>query len=172
MRAPILHRSIEAYRAGHRDHISVVPTRRACGASRLVHACSPRVRAVLQALLGLAASPTGLGVQDLARTVRAQTGWDDTTYTQRHATYDLKKLRAKALVTRVGRSRRYQVELTRQSTACAWLLLHDQVFLPVLSAVAHADRAAHLPPHPGVDAQYAELRRVLLATMQAVGIAA
>lgn len=133
---------------------------------------APRMRAVLHALLALGAAPTGFGVQELARTVRAQTGWDDTQYTVRHAAYDLKKLRGKGLVQSIAHTRCYQPDLTRYATACAALLLHEQVFTPVLSGVAHRiDRDRHAPQHV-IDQHYDTLSRALFATMQAVGIAA
>ena len=133
---------------------------------------APRMRAVLHAALALGASPTGFGIHDLARTVRAQTGWDATQYTERQAAYDFKKLRGKGIVTRIGRSRRYQPELSRYTTACAALVLHEQVFTPVLSSLAHhPQHAGRAPQHP-VDQHVDTLRRALLATIQAVGIAA
>lgn len=133
---------------------------------------APRMRAVLHALLALGAAPTGFGVQDLARTVRAHTGWDATHYTLRHAAYDLKKLRGKHLVTRIERTRRYQPDFARYATACAALLLHEQVFTPVLSGVAHRIDQTDQQPQHILDQHYDTVSRALRATMQAVGIAA
>jgi len=133
---------------------------------------APRMRAVLHALLAVGASPTGIGIQDLARTVRAQTGWDESQYTLRQAAYDFKKLRGKGLMLRIGRSHRYQVDLPRYQTACAALLLHEQVFAPVLSGIAHRRLADELPAQHPLDEHYDTLRRALLTTIQAVGIAA
>jgi hypothetical protein len=133
---------------------------------------APRMRAVLHALLALGASPTGFGVQDLARTVQVQTGSEATQYTVRHAAYDLKKLRGKGLVQRILHTRRYQPDLERFATACAALLLHEQVFVPVLSGITHhLDQAGQTPQH-AIDQHYLTLSRALRATMQAVGIAA
>jgi DNA-binding transcriptional ArsR family regulator len=133
---------------------------------------SPRMRAAVHALLALGPAPTGFGARDLACTVRAQTGWDETQYTLRHARYDFKKLRGKGLVTRIGRTRRYEPVLPQYQTACAAVLLHEQVFTPVLSSVAHQRCATKLVPQHPLDQHYDTLRRALLATMQAVGIAA
>jgi hypothetical protein len=133
---------------------------------------SPRMRAVVHAALALGASPTGFGLQDLARTVRAQTGWDDTQYTLRHAAYDLKKLRGKAVFTHIPHTRRYQPNLTRFATLGAAVLLHEQLLTPVLSSVAHHDQHSKRDPRHPLDQQYDTLRRALIATMQEVGIAA
>ena len=127
---------------------------------------------MIHAVLALGAAPTGIGLHDLARTVRSQTGWDDTQYTQRHAAYDLTKLRGKGIIGRIGRSRRYQIDLPRYQTACAAVLLHEQVFTPVLSGVAHHRSAEDRPSQHALDQQYDTLRCALFATMQAVGIAA
>jgi hypothetical protein len=132
----------------------------------------PRMQAVVRALLALGAAPHGFGIQELAQTVQTQTGWSPETYTLRHAAYDLKKLRGKEVVTRVGRSRRYQPYLPKYSTVCAALLLHEQVFTPVLSSLSHPTApACPCTKHP-IDQQYAALRQALMATLQAVGIAA
>jgi len=144
------------------------------GAARLagIDLRSPRVRAAVHAVLALGAASTGFGVQDLARTVRAHTGGDETTYTLRHAAYDLKKLRGKAVIQPIPHTRRYQVALPHYATVSAAVLLHEQIMTPVLASIAAPSKdQARGCQHP-LDHQYAALRHELLATMQAVGIAA
>ena len=69
----------------------------------------PRIRAALAAVLALAAAPGGFTVAAFTAQVRAATGWTGAEYTTRQGAYDLRKLRGKQLVTKPGRSRRYQV---------------------------------------------------------------
>jgi hypothetical protein len=73
---------------------------------------------------------------------------------------------------RVGRTRRYQPDLARYQTVCAAVLLHEQVFTPVLSGIAHQPYAEVRAPQHALDQHYDTLRCALVATMQAVGIAA
>src|SRR5713101_3505840 len=68
-----------------------------------------RMRRALSAVLALGPSPTGFTTAHFRTKVQSMTGLPDGDYTHRQATYDLKKLRAKDLITRQGRSRRYQL---------------------------------------------------------------
>jgi len=69
----------------------------------------PRPRAVVEAVISLAPAPNGLKVADLAAKVREMMGVGPDAYTSRQAAYDLKKLRGKHLVHKIGRSRRYRI---------------------------------------------------------------
>jgi len=51
-----------------------------------------RMRAVLNAVIALAASPNGMAVSDLAAKVRELLGLNPQDYKPRHAAYDLKKI--------------------------------------------------------------------------------
>ncbi len=57
-----------------------------------------RSRAVLNAVIALAASPNGMTVSDLAAKVRELLGLSPEDYKPRQATHDLKKLRGKQWV--------------------------------------------------------------------------
>lgn len=77
----------------------------------------PRIHHALRAVLALASAPGGFTVSQLAAKVHTMTG--QTTYTIRHAAYDLRKIRGKQLIDKPGRSRRYHLlpEATRTLTA-------------------------------------------------------
>ena len=66
-----------------------------------------RMRSVAQAVIALAAQPEGFTAADLAERVRTQQGRAMGSYGDRKASYDLRKLRGKSLVERVGKTRRY-----------------------------------------------------------------
>jgi hypothetical protein len=68
-----------------------------------------RMRSALAALSALAVAPDGFTVADFMAKVHAMTGQTGGAYTIRQAAYDLRKLRAKLLVEKPGRSRRYLV---------------------------------------------------------------
>jgi hypothetical protein len=132
----------------------------------------PRMRAVVQAVMALAAQPGGFTSKQLAERVRAQQGRSLTGYQARIAAYDLRKLRAKALIERVAKTRRYRVRRPGIRTLAALLILRERVIKPVLAGVYRPKRGR--PPktiHP-LDVHYQRLQREMLATLQTLKIAA
>jgi len=93
----------------------------------------PRLRAVLHAVIALAASPMGITASSLAAKVRQFLGLDPQTYKPRHASYDLKKLRGKQWVLPIAKSRSYQVAPDVLRTITALLVLREKVFRPLLA---------------------------------------
>jgi hypothetical protein len=149
-----------------------LPTQR--GAQRLagVDIQKPRMRAVMDAVLALAPQPEGFTAQDVAAKARPLLGPAACTYTPRHAAYDLTKLRGKALVARVGTTRRYQAPVPGVQTLAALLILREKVIKPVLAAVGNPQPAP--PPkhiHP-LDLHYDTLQRELRRTFDTLGLAA
>jgi hypothetical protein len=66
------------------------------------------MRRVVDALLALSTSPTGFTASQLAQKVGALSSDVEPDYGPRRAAYDLKKLRGKAMVRKIGSSRRYE----------------------------------------------------------------
>jgi hypothetical protein len=68
------------------------------------------MRWVVEALIALCVSPSpqGFTASELARQVRLLSNQSESEYGPRRAAYDLKKLRAKEIVQRIGQTRRYQ----------------------------------------------------------------
>jgi hypothetical protein len=132
----------------------------------------PRTRAALAAVLALASSPAGFTVADLARKVRAMTGQSPTAYTVRQAAYDLKKLRGKELITKLGRRRRYQVQPPAMRSIAALFILRDYVLAPILAGV----RSPRLGRKPATwtptDRHYEQLRIRMQPLFHELGIAA
>ncbi len=149
-----------------------LPTQR--GARRLagVDIQKPRMRAVLKAVLALAPKPEGFTVQDLAEKTRPLLGRRGSPYTPRQAAYDLAKLRGKALVVRVGTTRRYQLPVPGVQTLAALLILREKVIKPVLAGAGRPKPGR--PPkriHP-LDMHYENLQRELRRTFETLGLAA
>ena len=130
-----------------------------------------RNRSVIHALLGLSTKPDGFTVSELAQAVRQRTGCEDVDYTQRHAAYDLAKMRGKHLVERCDRSRRYEVRPQGMRTMCAYLLLREKVIKPVLAGVSRPESPNPDPIAP-LDRHYVALRDELVRTFETIGIAA
>jgi hypothetical protein len=96
---------------------------------------SHRTRAALAGVTALAPAPKGFTVAEFTAAVHAITGQADADYSVRQAAYDLRKLRAKGLVDKPGRSRRYHVEPKALRTITAITTLRDQVLAPFVAGV-------------------------------------
>ena len=92
------------------------------------------MRNTVAAVLALAVAPAGFTVGDLADKVHAMTGQTDTDYTIRQAAYDLRKLRAKNLVAKLGRSHRYRVPPDAARLIAGLVTLRDHIIAPILAA--------------------------------------
>jgi hypothetical protein len=100
----------------------------------------PRMRAVMQAALALAPAPKGFRASDLAEKVCSLSPLLKPRYGPRQAAYDLKKLRGKRLVEKIGTSHRYR-PLDRGLRAMTGLVvLRDKVIKPLLASCCQRKR--------------------------------
>jgi len=127
-----------------------------------------RMRAVVEAVIALSASPDGFTASDIAARVRQRCA----SYGPRHAAYDLKKLRGKRIVCRIGYTRRYETLASGLRAITALLLLRNKAIKPLLAAARalHPTRGA-LNPKP-IDAHYHALRFAMQGVFHELGIAA
>ena len=103
----------------------------------------PRMVAVLKAVVALSSRTGGLTSGELAAKVRELTGQSEAEYGPRQASYDLKKLRGKALVERVLKSRRYAATESGLRTMAAVGIVREQVLKPILARACKPE--PHLP---------------------------
>jgi len=132
---------------------------------------NPRMRAALSAVLALGPSPLGFGVAQFRAKVLSMTGQSDADYTPRHAAYDLKKLRGKQLITKMGRSRRYELCPSSLRSIAALQILRDHVIRPVIAGIG----ATRLDPptlSPALDRLYERLRLDMQPVFEQLRIAA
>jgi hypothetical protein len=131
-----------------------------------------RMREAGQAILALAASARSFTASRLAEQVCSATGQTPSEYGPRHAAYDLKKLRAKNIVQRMGKSRRYEATSSGLSTIAAMVALRNHVIQPLLASTINRmpSRDAHNPTP--LDRCYASLRTDMLDLLQQLGVAA
>jgi hypothetical protein len=127
-----------------------------------------RMRAVVEAVIALSASPNGFTASDIAARVRQRC----TPYGPRHAAYDLKKLRGKHIVCRVGHTRRYTSLASGLRAITALVVLRNKAIKPLLAAARplHLTRGG-LSPKP-IDAHYHALRFAMQGIFHELGIAA
>ena len=132
----------------------------------------PRMRAVAEAVVAVAVSPDGFTADQLAGRVRARQGRARAGYQARQAAYDLRKLRGKSLVERIGQSRRYRVRRPGIRTLAGLLVLREKVLKPVLAGLCRPKRGRPPKTIHVLDAHYQNLQREMLATLQTLKLAA
>ncbi len=131
-----------------------------------------RMRSALSAVLALAPSPAGFSTAHFRDKVQSMTGLTDSGYTPRQAAYDLKKLRAKDLITNVGRSRRYELSSPNMRAITALLVLREHVIRPLLAGVQSPSRASKPTTWTATDRHYDQLQRAMQPLFHELGIAA
>ncbi len=74
------------------------------------------------------------------------------------AAYDIRTLRGHNLLTKIGRSHRYQVLPPTARTVVAILTLREQVFAPIMAGFRVPAAADHQPPGTAIDRDFEALR--------------
>src|ERR1700674_3521919 len=104
--------------------------------------------------------------------VRALSKQNPLQYGPRHAAYDLKKLRGKHIIRRIGHTRRYEPLLTGLRAMTALLVLRDQAIKPLLGAAQplRPKRGAHNPKP--IDLHYDAIQAAMKGVFHELGLAA
>jgi hypothetical protein len=124
----------------------------------------PRLRAVLEAVVALAVYPTGFTASDLAIKVHEILAIPPADYLPRHAAYDLKKLRGKQWVKKIGKSRRYQTVPQGLQIMTALMVLREKVIKPLLAGAAKPKPGSPPKQENEIDKQY----RLIQAQMRSL----
>ena len=90
----------------------------------------------------------------------------------RRAAYDLKKLRGKGLLRKIGTSRRYETEPTGLRAMTALLVLREKVIKPLLAASQRPASSTQLNHPTPVDRHYEHLRAGTRDLFTALGMVA
>ncbi len=131
----------------------------------------PRLRAVIQAVVTLAVTPAGFSVSQLAQKVRDILGWNESQYQPRHASYDLKKLRGKNWIQKIGHSRRYEPEASGLQIMAALLTLREKIIKPVLASVTKPKSEPKPKPQTNLDFQYGKVQTEMRTLLLMLGVA-
>ena len=132
----------------------------------------PRMRWVAEAIIALSPSPGGFTASELARQVQMLSNQIESEYGARRAAYDLKKLRGKQIVRRIGQTRRYESMPKGLKAMTALVDLRDKAIKPLLAATQELrpSRGA-LNPRP-LDTHYDTIRLAMQGVFQELGLAA
>jgi len=154
------------------DTLDVLPMPTQVGKSRVagIDLNKPRVRAVLEAVVALAALPTGFTASDLAAKVRHILGLSQADYLPRHAAYDLKKLRGKQWVQKMGKSRRYQTVPAGLQSMAALVVLREKVIKPVLAGAGKPKRGPRPQQETDIDKHYRLLQGEMRSLFHVLGL--
>jgi hypothetical protein len=154
------------------DTLDVLPTPTLVGNSKVagIDLNKARVRAVLEAVTALAVSPTGFTASDLAAKVCETLGLSPTDYLPRHAAYDLKKLRGKQWVMKMGKSRRYEPVPEGLQIMTALLILRDKVIKPVLAGAGKPTRGPRPKQENEIDKQYRVIQGDMRSLFHLLGV--
>jgi hypothetical protein len=153
--------------------LDALPTSSRVGRARVggIDIDKPRMRAVIEAVTGFAAAPLGFRASDIAAKVREIMGYSEDTYTSRKAAYDLKKLRGKNVIHRVGKSRRYEVVAQELRAVTALLVLREKVIKPVLAGAGKPRRGRKPKNQSPIDAHYEAIQSQMRNLFQLIGVA-
>jgi hypothetical protein len=105
----------------------------------------PRVMALLTALVGFSHMLAGFGNRQLVELVSSMLARP---YTNRQATYDLRRLRRKGIIARLPRSQRYQLTALGRAVAVLFLKAHGRILgqgFALVDAALPADLARASP---------------------------
>jgi hypothetical protein len=132
----------------------------------------PRMRWVAEAVLALAPHPRGFTASGLATTVRTLSQQSESEYGARRAAYDLKKLRGKQMVRRVGKTRRYEPILAGLKAMAAVVILRDRAIKPLLAAAQEIRPTRGAQNPTALDKHYEDIRVAMQGVFRELGLAA
>jgi hypothetical protein len=131
-----------------------------------------RMRLVIRASLALSTAPNGFTASDLAWKVGDIGDSKDCTYTPRQAAYDLKKLRGKQLIEKIGSSHRYRPSARGLRAMTALVVLRDKVIKPLLASCCQRKRGRKPKNSTPLDVHYEHLQTGMRDLFKELGLAA
>ena len=132
----------------------------------------PRMRWVAEAVMALSVSPRGFTASQLASQVQTLSQQSATEYGPLRAAYDLKKLRGKDIVRRIGKTHRYEVVPKGLRSLTALVVLRSKAIAPLLAAAQDLRPSRQAQNPRPLDQHYADLRTAMQGVFHELGIAA
>jgi len=98
-------------------------------------------------------------------------GLDENQYLPRHASYDLKKLRGKQWVYKIGKSRRYEPDPDGLKAMTALLILREKIVKPVLAGAGNLKPGPKPKQRSELDIQYGKVQTEMRSLFHILGLA-
>jgi hypothetical protein len=130
------------------------------------------MRRVAEAVIALSVSPRGFTASQLASQVQTVIKQNATEYGPLRAAYDLKTLRGKSIVRRIGKTRRYEVLPQGLKALTVRVVLRNKVIEPLLAAAQNLRPSRKARNPRPLDKHYADLRAAMQGVFHELGIAA
>jgi hypothetical protein len=131
-----------------------------------------RMRRVVEAVIALSPSPGGFTASDLASQVRGLSKQSESEYGARRAAYDLKKLRGKKIVRRIGQTHRYESMPKGLRAMAALVVLRNKAIKPLLAAAQELRPSRGAQNPRALDEHYESIRNAMQGVFQELGLAA
>ncbi|HYU45635.1 MAG TPA: hypothetical protein VEK84_05590 [Terriglobales bacterium] len=131
-----------------------------------------RMRWVVEAVIALSTSPGGFTASELADQVRALSKQRESEYGPHRAAYDLKKLRGKKIVQRIGQTRRYESLPKGLRAMAALVVLRNKAIQPLLAAAQELRPSRGAQNPSTLDTHYGTIRMAMRGVFQELGLAA
>jgi len=132
----------------------------------------PRMRRVAEAILTLSWRAKGFTSSELAHEVARFLNQPPDCYGPRQAAYDLKKLRGKQMVERIGRTRRYQSTPAGLKAIAALVVLREKAICPLLAAAQEIRPSRGSQNPTALDRHYETVRAAMAGIFRELGVAA
>jgi len=117
-------------------------------------------------------SPDGFTASELADQVRALSKQSPSEYGARRAVYDLKKLRGKKIVRRIGQTRRYESLPKGLRAMAALVVLRNKAIKPLLATAQELQPSRGAQNPTALDTHYDTIRTAMRGVFQELGLAA
>ncbi len=127
---------------------------------------------ILMLARGVSPSARGFTASELARQVRLLSNQTESDYGPRRAAYDLKKLRAKNIVQRIGQTRRYESTASGLRAMVALVVLRNKAIKPLLAAAQRRRKSRGAQNPRPIDRHYETIRMAMQRVFDELGLAA
>jgi hypothetical protein len=132
----------------------------------------PRMRAVMEGVIGLSVNPRGFTASELAGRVKEIVGNSVPDYQARQASYDLKKLRGKDLVQRIKHSRFYEASPEGLRAMAGFVVLREKVLNPLLAGACNLKPGRKPSNRSQIDIHYENIQSEMQNIFEIIGIVA
>jgi len=132
----------------------------------------PRMRHVAEAVLALSWRPGGFTASELAEQIVQANAEIQSGYSPRQAAYDLKKLRRKQIVERIGKTRHYQATPAGLKTIAALVVLREKVIRPLLASAQELQPSRGSQNATVLDRHYETMRAGMAGIFRELGVVA